>query len=82
MIIRFGNVVGDVGSVVSLFKKQIQRGGPVTVTHPEVTCFFMTIPEACQLILPAGAMGESGKIDELAHLAGEQVGDKIKSKVS
>jgi len=92
---RFGNVLGSNGSVILRFKKQIDKGGPVTVTHPEVTRFFMTIPEACQLVIEAGAisrggeiflfdMGKSVKIIDLAKkmikLSGLEIGKDIQIK--
>jgi FlaA1/EpsC-like NDP-sugar epimerase len=59
---RFGNVLGSNGSVIQIFKDQIERGGPITITNPEIMRYFMTIHEACQLVITAGAMGEGGEI--------------------
>jgi FlaA1/EpsC-like NDP-sugar epimerase len=94
---RFGNVLGSNGSVIPLFQKQIENGGPITLTDERITRFFMTIPEACQLVLEAGSMGEGGEIfvfdmgesvkiidlaKKMIQLSGLEIGKDIEIKIT
>ena len=97
MIVRFGNVLGSAGSVIPIFKTQISEGKPITVTDPNIERFFMTIPEAVQLVLQAGCMGKGGEVfvlnmgtpikiidlaEKLIHLSGKRPNEDIEIKIT